>query len=81
MQSLKSIRLAEVDNFFKQSFEQKKTDSTVQQTLVHSNIRVSKVRGSSSCTLWVLFFDQKSLVLQRFEMNFVLSKAKDDIEK
>ena len=24
MQSLKSIRLAEVDNFFKQSFEQKK---------------------------------------------------------
>ena len=29
MQSLKSIRLAEVDNFFKQSFEQKKTDSTV----------------------------------------------------
>ena len=29
MQSLKSIREAEVDNFFKQSFEQKKTDSTV----------------------------------------------------
>ena len=29
MQSLKSIRLAEVDSFFKQSFEQKKTDSTV----------------------------------------------------
>ena len=29
MQSLKSIRLAEVDIFFKQSFEQKKTDSTV----------------------------------------------------
>ena len=29
MQSLKSIRLAEVDNFFKQSFEQKKTDSTI----------------------------------------------------
>ena len=29
MQSLKSIRLAEVANFFKQSFEQKKTDSTV----------------------------------------------------
>ena len=29
MQSLKSIRLAEVDNFFKQSFEQKKTVSTV----------------------------------------------------
>ena len=29
MQSLKSIRLDEVDNFFKQSFEQKKTDSTV----------------------------------------------------
>ena len=29
MQGLKSIRQAEVDNFFKQSFEQKKTDSTV----------------------------------------------------
>ena len=29
MQSLKSILLAEVDNFFKQSFEQKTTDSTV----------------------------------------------------
>ena len=28
MQSLKSIRPPEVDNFFKQSFEQKKTDST-----------------------------------------------------
>ena len=27
MQSLKSIRLAEVDIFFKQSFEQKKNDS------------------------------------------------------
>ena len=29
MQSLKSIRPAEVGNFFKHSFEQKKTDSTV----------------------------------------------------
>ena len=32
MQSLKSIRLAEVDNFFKQSFEQKKLIPTVHET-------------------------------------------------
>ena len=44
MQNLKSIRRAEGDNFFKQNFEQKKTDSTVHFA----------DHFCQCCTLWTL---------------------------
>ena len=53
MQSLKSIRLAEVGNFFKQSFEQKKTDSTVFWSMVRKTTpahRMLPVEHASAST-------------------------------
>ena len=44
MQSLKSIRLTEVDKFFKQSLEQKKTDSTVEFNSRNKAFRNVKIR-------------------------------------
>ena len=55
MQSLKSIRLAEVDNFFKQSFEQKQTDSTVLVPLANLQIKENdapQTLGNALC--WAL---------------------------